>query len=152
MATSDSLPNTNTTATIDGTNQMVFELFQEGRNAQSDIDASILASRRDGRFTIVAFGANWCPDCTALGDLLIAPKIAALIDVSYRVVSVNTGRRDKNLDLVAEYGDITSAGIPAIVILNAEGRVEIATREGELSNARTMTEAELHRWLRDVVV
>jgi protein disulfide-isomerase len=57
----------------------------------------------------------------------------------------------RNLDAAAEYVDLGTSGIPALVVLDpSSGRIKVATNQGEFANARTMSadqvETFLKRW------
>jgi thioredoxin 1 len=62
------------------------------------------------------------------------------------VVKVDVGRFKKHLDLAEQYGVPLKKGIPAMAVLDAQGRVLYATREGEIGDARVMGEAGLAKF------
>ncbi len=56
-----------------------------------------------------------------------------------RQLKVDVGRFNKNLDIVNRYEPaLLKNGVPAVVLLDAEGKVKRRTLEGELSDARKM--------------
>ena len=55
-----------------------------------------------------------------------------------RLLMVDVGRFDRNVDVAETYGLSLKPGIPAVVVLSAEGKVVYSTRAGELANARKM--------------
>ena len=63
------------------------------------------------------------------------------------MVSVDVGEWDRNLDIVEEYGNPISEGIPALVLLNPDNEVIFATLAGELASARDMSKNDLIQWL-----
>lgn len=48
---------------------------------------------------------------------------AALIKKNFRVVKVNVGRFDRNVELAQSYGIQLKKGIPTVVILSGSGKV-----------------------------
>ncbi len=78
-------------------------------------------------------------------------SVMAVLESGYHVVRIDVGRRDRNLDIVAQYGNPIAGGIPAIVILDGAGGALVATNQGELATARSMDSQQvlvvLRRWL-----
>lgn len=66
---------------------------------------------------------------------------APLIAKNFKVVKVNVGRFDRNVDIAESYDVVLKKGIPAIAVLSADGKVTYATRAGELADARKMGDA-----------
>lgn len=120
-------------------------------NARAAVDAARVQASQEGKRVAVVFGADWCPDCDAfkmaLGHRLVAP----IVDPSFVIVKVSVGNRDRNLDLMVEYGMNVDHGIPAVAILDPDGSVVASQREGEFRNASSLLSvAEIvsffHRW------
>ncbi|MEO8122527.1 MAG: thiol reductase thioredoxin, partial [Burkholderiales bacterium] len=65
---------------------------------------------------------------------------------SFRVVKVDVGNFDHNLDVAAAYGNPINKGIPAAVILSPTNQVLYATRPGELADARRMSESGIYEF------
>ncbi len=110
----------------------------EPADARAAIDVARMQAAREGKRVAVVFGADWCPDCDAfkrsLGHRLVAPSV----DPHFVVVKVSVGNRDKNLDLMAEYGMSVGSGIPAVAILEPDGSLVAAQRDGQFRNASAL--------------
>jgi len=100
---------------------------------------------------LVIFGANWCADCRALDQALSTGKNAELVAREFKVVKVDVGNFDRNLDLAARYGNPIKKGIPAAVVLSSEDQVLYATRLGELADARHMSDTGIYDFFKRVV-
>lgn len=124
--------------------------YDEEANPKEEIQAALAAARGDGKRVLLDFGANWCPDCWALERIFAEEPVRAVLESGYHVVRIDIGRRDRNLEIVSQYGDPIRGGIPAVVILDSAGGVLATTAEGELANARSMASTEvlalLKRW------
>ncbi len=124
--------------------------FDEGADARKDIAAALAAAKADGKFVLLDFGANWCPDCIMLSRLFETNAVKPFLMDNFHVVKINVGRFNVNTNISAEYENPIGKGIPAVVVLNPEGHVLASTRGGELANARTATAQEildqLKRW------
>ncbi len=125
--------------------------YDESADAKATVRQALSAAASDQRPVLVIFGANWCEDCRALDQALKSGRNAELIAGSFRVVKVDVGRFDRNLDLDRTYGDPIRKGIPAAVVLSADDRVLYATKAGELANARRMSETGIYTFFEDVV-
>ena len=113
----------------------------------ADIAAAIAAAGKDGRYVLIDFGADWCPDCRVLGALLDSPTVAPFVDANFHVVHVDVGRRDKNADIVAKYHATSDAWIPAVVVLDATGTT-VAVTDDNLRLTRRDTPDQLLAVLR----
>lgn len=118
--------------------------YDEAADARADIAAALSAAKATNGRVLVVFGANWCADCKVLDLSFKSGKTAALIDKSFKVVKVNVGRFDHNVDVAQAYDVPLKQGIPAVTVLDAQGKVAYATRSGELADARSMGEQGIY--------
>ena len=125
-------------------------LYDPTADATADIAAAMALAKADGKRVLLDFGADWCPDCHVLAAYVHGPAGSRLVDSAYHVVPVDVGVFDHNLDVAATYGNPIANGIPAVVVLGADGTVIGSTGNGSLANARTMSESDvlaiLARW------
>jgi protein disulfide-isomerase len=113
--------------------------YDEAADAKAQVAQTLAAAKKAGVPMLLVFGANWCEDCRALDAALQSDQNARLMAREFKVLKVDVGRFDKNLDVVAAWGDAIKKGIPAAVIVSPAGQVVYATRAGELANARKMS-------------
>ncbi len=113
--------------------------YDEASDAARDIDNALAAAKKSGKSVLVVFGANWCGDCKVLEAELKREKLDQLVRGHSVVVKVDVGRFNKNLDVVNRYEpSLLKKGIPAVVLLDADGKIKRRTVDGELSDARKM--------------
>lgn len=96
-----------------------------------------------GKRVAVVFGADWCPDHQALERSLQSRYVAPFVDDAFEVVVLDVGQRDRNLELMGEYGMAVERGIPAVAILETDGTVVAAQKDGEFSTARSLPVVEI---------
>jgi protein disulfide-isomerase len=113
-------------------------VYDEAADARAEIQAALGAARTAHQPVLVVFGANWCGDCKVLDMAFKSGRSAPLIEQHFKVVKVNVGRFDKNVDVAESYGVPLKSGIPAVAVLSDQGSVVYATRAGELADARKM--------------
>ncbi|MDF3820828.1 thioredoxin family protein [Leptospira sp. 96542] len=104
-------------------------------------------SKLENKHLLVIFGADWCPDCHALNEILKQPEPKLLLEQNFIVFAVDVGRFDKNLALNENLGSPITNGIPAVVVLNPEGKILSSTKGGEFSNARNMSKDQVLKYL-----
>jgi protein disulfide-isomerase len=109
-----------------------------GVDARAVIDSARGQAAMEGKRVAVVFGADWCPDCDAFKRALEHRLVAPVLDPNFVVVKVSVGNRDKNLDLMAEYGMTVGSGIPSVAVLEPDGSLIAAQRDGEFRNASAL--------------
>ena len=124
--------------------------YDEKADAKAAIGAALAEARAAKLPLLVVFGANWCGDCKMLDAAFKTGASAALMAKSFKVVKVDVGRFDRNVDIAKAYGVPLKSGIPAVAVLAADGHVLYATRGGELADARKMGEAGVHAFFTQV--
>jgi thioredoxin 1 len=120
--------------------------YDEAADATAELQSALAAARSDHSDVLLVFGANWCPDCREL-DKALNGSSHALISGRFRVVKIDVGRFDKNLELANEYGNPIRMGIPAVVLLTADNRIVYSSKGGELANARKMGDTGIYDFL-----
>jgi thioredoxin len=125
--------------------------YNEAADAKLEIRQTLMEAATTNTPVIVVFGANWCGDCKMLDSAMKHGASASLLSRDFKVVKVNVGRFDKNLDVAKSYGVPLSNGIPAVVIISPRNEVLYVTREGELANARKMGDKGIYEFFRRVM-
>jgi thiol:disulfide interchange protein len=98
---------------------------------------------------ILDFGGNWCGDCKVLDIYFHDPANKTLLEENFELVDVNIGRYDVNRDIAARYGIPLERGVPALVVLSAEGKVLLAQTHGEFESMRNLQSSDLTKFLND---
>ena len=124
-----------------------YKPYDENANAGEQISDALEKAKLKNKYVLLQMGGNWCPDCRTLGEYFSRPEIKTWLDERVFLVSVDVGEWDRNLDIVEEYENPISEGIPALVLLNSNNEVMFATLAGELASARSMSKNDLIDWL-----
>ena len=118
--------------------------YDEAADAKADVQRTLGEAKKANMPVLVIFGANWCEDCRALDKALKTGKNAELVNREFKVVKVDVGRFDKNLDVAKAYGDPIKKGIPGAAVLSPDAKVLYITKLGELADARHMSETGIY--------
>jgi thiol:disulfide interchange protein len=105
-----------------------FVLYDRSADPRADIEAALALAKADGKRVLLDFGADWCPDCHVLAAYLDGDAGRKLVDDSFHVVSIDVGYWDHNLDVAKTYGSPITTGIPAVVVLTADGKTRARAR------------------------
>ena len=124
--------------------------YDESANAKAQIKDALAQSATTGVPVLVVFGANWCADCKILDLAMKQGASAPFFAREFKVVKVDVGRFNHNVDIAQSYGVPLKNGIPAVVILSPQSEVLYVTRAGELADARSMGENGIYEFLRKV--
>lgn len=115
-------------------------LYDEQADAHAAVQQALAQAKTAHVPVLLILGANWCGDCRALDQAMHSQANAKLLAAKFKVVKVDVGNFDHNLDIAAAYGNPIKKGIPAAVVLSPDNQVLYATQGGELANARRMSE------------
>ena len=118
--------------------------------ANADVAAALKDAAATHRRVIVDFGGDWCTDCKVLDIRFREPVNAALLQRHYVVVRVNVGDKGikENFDIAERYGIPLRKGVPALAVLESDGRVVYSQKNGEFESMRSMDSASVTEFLR----
>jgi len=122
--------------------------YDETADARLEVQRALSDAGVAKTSVLVVFGANWCADCKVLDMTMKKDPTSALVAREFKVVKVDVGRFDRNVDLATAYGVPLKSGIPAIAILSPRHEVLFATRAGELADARKMGDAGIREFFK----
>jgi protein disulfide-isomerase len=125
--------------------------YDEAADSKADIQVALKEAQFAKQAVLVVFGANWCGDCRELDAAFKSGAAAPLIARNFKVVKVNVGRYDRNMDVAEVYGVPLKRGIPAVVVLSTDGKAVYTTKSGELADARTMGDTGIYDFFAKVV-
>ncbi|RBH34880.1 thiol reductase thioredoxin, partial [Pseudomonas sp. MWU13-2860] len=78
--------------------------YNEKADAKAELQQTLAAAQQSHQPVLLILGANWCEDCRALDAALKTGKSAELLAREFKVVKVDVGNFDHNLDIDAVYG------------------------------------------------
>lgn len=117
------------------------QIYDESANANRLISAAIRQAQSSRKNIVLDFGANWCPDCHALEAQMSHGELGRIVSKHFLVVHISVGRFDRNLDVARKYGIPLKKGIPALAVLDSNGKLLFSQKEGQFENARALNSA-----------
>jgi thioredoxin 1 len=126
------------------------QIYVPGLNARVEIAQALKLAKQQHRRVLLVFGANWCYDCHVLDLAFRRPDVAAVLNPNFEVVHVDVGQGDKNQDIMQQYQVPMAKGIPAIAVLDSDGKLLYSQTGGEFEKARSLAPEDvlafLNRW------
>jgi thioredoxin 1 len=123
------------------------EIYVPGLNAHEEIAQALKLAAQQHKRVLVVFGANWCYDCHVLDLAFRRADVAALLTPNFEVVHVDVGEGDKNQDIMQQYQVPMARGIPAIAVLDSNGKLLYSQKSGEFEKARALGPDDLVAFL-----
>ena len=120
-------------------------LYAADADAKREIARAIAAADKENKRVLLVFGGNWCLDCHVLDNAFHNSHIAPVLNQNFKVVHVDIGEGNKNLDLVKKYNIPLEKGVPSVAVLNQHGARLYSSAEFE--KARSMTEEDVLAFL-----
>jgi hypothetical protein len=123
------------------------DLYPADAEARAEIKQAEEKAAKEHQRILLVFGANWCFDCHVLDLAFHRPDFASVM-AGYEVVHVDIGPDGKkNGDLAKEFEVPLDKGIPALAVLEADGKVVVSQKNGEFEDARSLTPEVLLEFL-----
>jgi thioredoxin 1 len=124
------------------------DIYPADADARAELAEAQKAAAGDHKRVLLVFGANWCYDCHVLDLAFRRPDLAPVLAAGYEVVHVDLGPDEhKNADLVKQYEVPLNKGIPALAVVDSDGKLIVSQKNGEFENARAITPEDLLAFL-----
>jgi hypothetical protein len=123
------------------------EIYDSAADPNKQIADALHAAAAAHKRVLVVFGGNWCFDCHVLDEAFHSPEIAPTIGKSFEVVHLDIGHMDKNLDVAKKYDIPLDRGVPAIAVLDSDGKLLFSQKRGEFEAARSLAPEDILAFL-----
>jgi thioredoxin 1 len=110
-------------------------LYSDPREGEKELKDGLARAGKEHKRVIVVFGGNWCYDCHVLDTTFHSKEFASLVEANYVVVHINVGDEGKdNAALGARLGVALDKGVPSLGVLEPDGKVIYAQKNGEFES------------------
>jgi thioredoxin 1 len=123
------------------------DIYPGPEQAKNDLAAALQSAAATHRRIIVDFGGNWCPDCHVLDLYFHDAANQPLLETNFVLVHVNIGRMDQNLDIVERCQIPLKKGVPALAVLDTDGKLIYSQKTGEFEDMRHMNSGAVTEFL-----
>jgi hypothetical protein len=122
-------------------------IYPADADAKAEIKEAEEKAATTHKRVLLVFGANWCYDCHVLDLAFHRPDFASVMS-GYEVVHVDIGPDgQKNGDLAKQFDTPLNKGVPALAVVDSDGKVVVSQKNGEFEDARSMTPEALLEFL-----
>jgi thioredoxin 1 len=123
------------------------DLYPSEADARAEINEAQSNAAKNHKRVLLVFGANWCYDCHVLDLAFHRPDFASVM-AGYEVVHVDIGPDGKkNASLATQFDVPLDKGVPALAVIESNGKLVVSQKNGEFENARAMTPEALLEFL-----
>lgn len=130
--------NRSTVSRLRKPNSLDRVIYRADADAHAEVRQALQTAARENKRVILDFGANWCYDCHVLDLALAHSDLTPLVEANYELVHIDVGEMDRNLDLARQYQVPLEKGIPALAVLDSNGRLLFSQQQGEFEAARRL--------------
>jgi thiol:disulfide interchange protein len=123
------------------------DLYAANADAKKEIEETLKLARAEKKRVMLIFGANWCYDCHVLDRALHEGAAGKIVEKNFLLIHVDIGEGEKNLDLAKLYKTPLDKGVPAVAILDHQGKLLYSSGAGEFEAARRMMKKDLVAFL-----
>jgi len=123
-------------------------IYAADADANQEIREALKLATAEKKRVLLVFGANWCYDCHVLDRALHEDPAGKIVRESFLLVHVDIGEGDKNAELTRTYRIPVEKGVPAVAVLNSDGKLLYSSGDGEFESARRMMKRDLVAFLR----
>jgi ketosteroid isomerase-like protein len=123
-------------------------LYSDPRESSAELKAALAKAALEHKRVLVVFGGNWCYDCHVLDTTFHSQEFAPLVDANFVVVHINIGDEGKdNNDLAARLGVALDKGVPSLGVLEPDGKVVYAQKNGEFEATEKIGPGDVRAFL-----
>ena len=123
-------------------------IYPAGADATNEIQVALKRATSEHKRVLLVFGANWCYDCHVLDHALHEGEAGKIMTDKFLLVHVDIGEGEKNSNLIKDYKIPLDKGVPAVAILETDGKLLYSSGEGEFEAARRMLKRDLLAFLK----
>ncbi|MFL2700099.1 MAG: thioredoxin family protein [Gammaproteobacteria bacterium] len=116
------------------------------------LDSFINEAINENLQPVIIFGGNWCPDCRILDGTLELPTVKKFLNEHYKIMHIDIGRYDKNMELMSHLKIEQKKGVPRVVIFNFQKEILNSSTSSEWTTARDRKQQEIFNYFQKYVV
>jgi thiol:disulfide interchange protein len=117
-------------------------------DAKKELARALAEARKQHKRVILDFGGDWCYDCHVLEYAFASDRaIHSTLEANYVLGHIDVGEMDRNLEIAKKYKMNLAKGVPALAVLDANGKLLYSDPGGFFEHARGMTKRDIVAFL-----
>ncbi|APG63845.1 hypothetical protein LPB140_12030 [Sphingorhabdus lutea] len=124
--------------------------YDKNANAQTQVQRALDRAKLNGKYVIIAMGANWCHDSLAFAGWFETPRFKRLRDEKFEIVYVDVGTpqsdEGRNLDIVKRFKGKSVKNTPYVMIISPQGTLLNKKSARDWRNAASRSEADIYNY------
>ncbi len=116
-------------------------LYEEGSDPAKNVASALKQAKQEHKRVIVDFGGDWCGDCQVLDIYFHQSPNDELLAKNFVVAHIFVNSQIDDPAVIAfgqKYGVPLKKGVPALAVLDANGKTLYSQKTGEFENMRRM--------------
>jgi protein disulfide-isomerase len=122
--------------------------YNPAADAEDDVRRASAQAKAEEIPMLLLFGANWCEVCRDLDRAMKAGSKASLLSKEFKIVKIDVGNFDHNMELVKRYGDPIDQGIPGAVIVAPDGKILYTSHGTDLPDPEKMDAQGVYQYFK----
>src|SRR5262249_42755379 len=108
------------------------KIYDPDANASQQIAEALARAGKEHKRVLLQFGVNWCDWCQKLHTMFQSnAAVSEKVKANFVVVNIDVDKNN-NAETTKKYGEPTRFGLPAIVVLDADGNQLVTKDSSEL--------------------
>ena len=117
-----------------------------------DVKKFMEATTSKSKQPIIIFGGNWCPDCRILDGTLQIPTINKFMKTHYKIMHIDIGRYDKNMELMSFFEIDKEKGVPRVLVFDNKKNLLNSSSTREWTTARERNFQDIFDYFQKLVI
>jgi len=116
-----------------------------------DIDKFMKTNQKEGKKTVIIFGANWCPDARLLEGVMRLPTVKSFLERNANILNIDVGNYEINTALFKMFDKNIQDGIPRVFIMDRMGQNINLHANATMRKAREFSTQDIFDYFQEFV-
>jgi len=120
--------------------------------SEDDVKDFMDSTIKQSKQPVIIFGGNWCPDCRILDGTLQIPTINEFMKAHYKIMHIDVGRYDKNMELMSFFEIDKEKGVPRVLVFDNKKNLLNSSSTREWTTARERNFQDIFDYFQKLVI
>ena len=128
------------------------EPFNKRIISKKELRLFLQSCAKNKKYSIVIFGANWCPDARLLAGVLELPLVKKFLDSYAEILNIDIGDYDINMNLFSLFDSEIKDGVPRVFITDSSERVINLKSNDVMRKARELSAQDIFNYFQEIII